>query len=77
MKETIGLIKNQVFSELKSESNVNIKRDQKTVKTHSSNQSGQYYKMQCFLLENALLKNAPFVSSLTKAVIRYPSFFVD
>ena len=51
MKETMGLIKNQVSSELKSESNVNIKRDQKNVKTHSSNQSGQYYKMQCFLLD--------------------------
>ena len=51
MKETMGLIKNQVSSELKSESNVNIKRDQKNIKTHSLNQSGQYYKMQCFLLD--------------------------
>ena len=51
MKETMGLIKNQVSSELKSESNVNIKRDQNNIKTHSLNQSGQYYKMQCFLLD--------------------------
>ena len=32
MKETMGLIKNQVSSELKSESNVNIKTDQKMLK---------------------------------------------
>ena len=57
---------------------MNIKRDQKNIETHSLNiravlQNGMlstwYLKQQ--------LKNAPFVSSLTKAVIRYPSFFVD
>ena len=57
---------------------MNIKRDQNNTKTHSLNirvvlqnamQSTWYLKQK--------LKNAPFVSSLTKAVIRYPSFFVD
>ena len=57
---------------------MNIKRDQKNIEAHSLNiravlQNGMlstwYLKQQ--------LKNAPFVSSLTKAVIRYPSFFVD
>ena len=57
---------------------MNIKRDQNNIKTHSLNiravlQNGML--STCYLKQQ--LKNAPFVSSLTKAVIRYPSFFVD
>ena len=38
LKDTTGLIKNQVSSELKkSASNMNIKRDQNNIKTHSLN----------------------------------------
>ena len=62
----------------KSESNMNIKRDQNIIKIPSLNIR--------VVLQNAMLstwylkqqlKNAPLVSSLTKAVIRYPSFLVD
>ena len=59
---------------------MNIKRDQNNIKTHSLNirtvlQNGMLSTMSCNLKQQ--LKDAPFVSSLTKAVIRYPSFFVD
>ena len=62
----------------KSASNMNIKRDQNNIKTHSLNISAvlQNAMLSTWYLKQQL-KNAPFVSSLTKAVIRYPSFFVD
>ena len=57
---------------------MNIKRDQNNIKTHSLNISAvlQNAMLSTWYLKQQL-KNAPFVSSLTKAVIRYPSFFVD